>query len=112
MELFAALRGMMNQAGQGASLNQAWQQINDGALLLDVRNPGEFAGGHIEGARNIPVNQVAAFAQQVKDKSQPVVVYCLSGGRAQMAEMTLKAKGFSQVINAGGYSALAAAKPQ
>ncbi len=79
------------------------------ALLLDVRTDQEFAAGHLEGARQIPHDQVEARMSEVVeavggDKSKPVVVYCRSGRRSQLAKETLEARGFTQVVNLGGMS--------
>ncbi len=68
--------------------------VADGGLLLDVRSPEEFADGHIEGARNIPVNEIgAALATLPKDKA--IVVYCAVGRRAAKAADELAGAGFT-----------------
>ena len=46
-----------------------------GARLVDVRTPGEYAGGHIPGAVNVPLQQIGAIASEVPDKSTPLFVY-------------------------------------
>ncbi len=56
-----------------------------GARLVDVRTPGEYAGGHIPGAVNVPLQQISAIASEVPDKSTPLFVYCMSGARSQQA---------------------------
>lgn len=67
--------------------------VAGGALLLDVRSPAEFAQGHIEGAQNVPLDQldrhVAALPREV-----PVVVYCASGRRSDAAARRLATAGF------------------
>ena len=73
--------------------------------LLDVRTPGEFGGGHLPNARNIDYRN-AAFRDSLAslDKTQPVYVYCLSGGRSAQAAEVLRKDGFSQVYELqGGY---------
>jgi len=90
---------------------QAWKMIDDGALLVDVRTPGEFNSGHLPGAKLIPVGQVAARISEFgEDKSRPIVVYCKSGGRSGKAEKTLRANGYLNVVNGGGYNALMSAR--
>jgi len=84
--------------------DQAHALVTDGAALIDVRSPEEFASGHIEGARNIPVGEIGARASEVGDKEAPVVVYCRSGMRSAQAKSTLVAAGFTQVHNLGGMS--------
>lgn len=93
-------------------VNKAWQLINDGALLVDVRTQQEYDAGHLPGAKLIPVKEVEArIAEFGADKSRPVVLYCKSGGRAGRAADMLKSHGFTNVYNAGGYSDLMASKP-
>ena len=72
-----------------------------GATLLDVRSPGEFAGQHVEGALNIPVQQLATRVHELKGRSRSVVVYCRSGMRSRTAAELLKAQGFD-VVDIGG----------
>jgi phage shock protein E len=77
--------------------------LDGGALVVDVRTPGEFASGHHPRAINIPVDQVESRIADFGDKNKPVVVYCASGSRSGRAKRTLEAAGFSSVTNAGGY---------
>ena len=83
---------------------QAHTLVADGAALIDVRSPEEFASGHIEGARNIPVGEIGARSADVGKKDAPVVVYCRSGMRSAQAKSTLESAGFTQVHNLGGMS--------
>jgi phage shock protein E len=81
-------------------------------ILIDVRSLGEYAGGHIEGALNIPVEAIAggnlgALAGVPQDT--PVRVYCRSGARAEYARQALAASGFADVENLGGLEEAAAA---
>ncbi|SDY47315.1 rhodanese-like domain-containing protein [Hymenobacter psychrophilus] len=71
-----------------------------GGLLLDVRRPDEFAGGHLPGAVNIDVTG-SNFAQRTAalDKTQPLYVYCRSGARSATAAKQLTAAGFANVSN-------------
>ncbi len=74
-----------------------------GATLLDVRTPGEFAGGHLEGALNIPIADLEGRLDEVPS-DQPVVVYCRSGARSAAAASTLRDRGY-QVHDLGPMSA-------
>jgi phage shock protein E len=80
--------------------------VAEGAVLVDVRSPGEFAAGHIEGARNIPVDTLATRTAELgPPASTTVVVYCQSGARSTNAARTLRDAGFKSVHNLGPMSA-------
>ena len=73
--------------------------------LLDVRNPEELAEhGMIEGAVNIPIDQLEARMAEVP-KDKPIVTYCMRGGRASRAAELLRANGYEQPIESGGITA-------
>lgn len=77
-------------------------------LLIDVRSPGEYAGGYLEGAVNLPLDQLqAGIARVAPDLDQPIVLYCASGGRSGMGCMLLQQMGYRQVSNGGGIGMLA-----
>ncbi len=83
---------------------KARQLVKDGALLLDVRSKAEFETGHLPGAKNVPVSDVAIKAKGLGAKDRPVIVYCASGARSAVARSTLKGLGFEQVYNLGSIS--------
>lgn len=75
------------------------------AQLIDVRTPGEFGGGHLPKSTNIDFRN-PDFARNVTqlDKSKPVYVYCLSGGRSAEAAKLLREQGYANVYELqGGY---------
>ena len=74
--------------------------IDEGAFLVDVRTPGEFAEGHVKGSVNIPLNTVASQLSKFKNKKN-IVVFCRSGGRSSQAKSILNQKGFTNVVNGG-----------
>jgi rhodanese-related sulfurtransferase len=76
---------------------------DDGALLVDVRSPGEFAGGHIPGALNVPLPELGARAPELTKKGKPIVVYCASGMRSASASRVLQRAG-AQVFDLGAMS--------
>lgn len=83
--------------------------VSEGALLLDVRTPEEYEGRHLDGAINIPVDQLGSRMSEIdklttNDKTKPIVVYCMSGGRAAQAKEDLVKAGHTQVTNLGGIS--------
>lgn len=75
-----------------------------GAIVIDVREPHEYAAGHIVGAYNMPKDSIAQSADlaALKDSQTPIMVYCRSGGRAGQAMTALAEAGFSYVMNIGG----------
>jgi thioredoxin 1 len=73
------------------------------AQLIDVRTPGEFTGGHLKNATNIDINDDAFESGLTKlDKSKPILVYCLSGGRSAKAANKMKDMGFKEIYNLDG----------
>ena len=77
-------------------------KTNVGAVLLDVRTLEEYSDGHIDGSVNIPLDRIYSVENVVKDKSTPLYVYCLSGGRSGLAVSYLKQIGYTNVKNIGG----------
>ena len=74
------------------------------AVLIDVREKDEFAGGHIPGAINLPLSSIAASPDKLPQKDTPVYVYCLSGARSRQAAGFLEKNGYTNVNNIGGIS--------
>jgi phage shock protein E len=88
-------------ASAGRKGDMAKEKIKQGATVIDVRTPGEYASGHYEGATNIPVQELQGRLGELGDKQKPVVVYCASGMRSASAATLLTAAGFTDVVNAG-----------
>jgi rhodanese-related sulfurtransferase len=84
--------------------NEAHQMVSNGARLVDVRSPGEFASRHIDGARNIPVSEIGNRTAELQPLDGPIIVYCASGARSAMAARTLRSSGFTSVYNLGSIS--------
>lgn len=74
--------------------------IEEGAFLVDVRNPDEFSLGHVKGSVNIPLGELPNRLAKFKDQNQ-IVVFCRSGMRSAQAKLILEQKGFTNVINGG-----------
>ena len=90
----------------------AWDAIDRGAPVIDVRTDAEFQQGHLPGAILIPYDEIAArLAELPTDKARPIVLYCRSGRRSGIAKQTLEELGFTNAINGGGYDALMRARP-
>lgn len=69
------------------------------AVVLDVRDDGEFASGHINNARHLPEKQLADRAKELdKFKNKPVIVSCASGRRAAVVADSLRKQGFADVV--------------
>lgn len=83
---------------------EARRLVGEGAVLVDVRTRSEFSRGHIEGAINIPVQELAERAGELGDKARPVVLYCQSGARSSSAKRVLERDGFAEVHNLGAMS--------
>ena len=104
-DLVAEVRGAIAEVdGEGAQ-----ERINEGITVLDVREPAEYAEGHLPGAVNVP-RGVLEFKvgnhPALADPAAPVLVYCKNGGRGALASRTLERMGFTGVINLeGGYDA-------
>lgn len=111
--LFAGIIALMftTACANGGDQAKAWNAIHSGALLLDVRTPEEFASGHLQGAINIPYDQISSRIEEVgSDKKRSIVVYCRSGKRSAAAMDTLNGLGYTGVINGGGYEAMKSAE--
>ena len=73
--------------------------LADGAKIVDVRTPAEFAAGHVPGAVSIPLGELQSNLKKVGKKRKPVVVYCRSGSRSSSAASILRSRGFAQVVD-------------
>ena len=95
--------GLLSRLFSGGPKIDIQKLLADGALLIDARSPDEYAGGHIDGAANIPHDRAAARIGELEaDQSRTIVVYCHSGGRSAMAARALKKVGYENVVNGGG----------
>ena len=75
-----------------------------GARLIDVRSAGEFSGGHLEGAINIPVEKLSGRVAELKKSDKPIVLYCASGARSGHAKRILTGAGITGVHDLGAMS--------
>lgn len=101
------LSARVGTAQDGSRINgeEARALVEDGAVLLDVRTPGEFASGHIEGAVLVPVQDLASRPEALPSTDTPVVVYCRSGRRSASAAAWLRDAGYEAVYDLGPMSA-------
>lgn len=70
-------------------------------IIIDVREPGEYASGHVDGAINIPPQELMAGSQKLADvsKDTELILYCISGSRSAMAKNILSMQGYSNIVN-------------
>ena len=98
------------------SVEEAAKRRDGGVMILDVREPGEWAAGHIPGALHVPRGMLEAKADldyagrepRLAERSQEIVIHCASGARSALAADALQQMGFTKVSSmAGGFVAWA-----
>jgi rhodanese-related sulfurtransferase len=94
---------LINKATAGAQLDTlaATRLMNDGAVVVDVRDSAEFSAGHLTGAKHIPVSDIAQRMNDIP-AGKPVLVYCATGTRSGKAASALKKAGRDQIFNLNG----------
>jgi rhodanese-related sulfurtransferase len=103
----ALLWPLLNRGASGVPNVSAIEAVllmsRNKALVLDVRDPAEFAAGHIQGAKNIPVAELGNRLKEIeKFKDKAILVHCQRGMRAKTACGILRAQQFSQLHNLQG----------
>ena len=89
--------GALNAAGAVQLINR------EKAVVVDVREPAEFAAGHVTGARNVPLGELEAKLPGVmKNKTLPLILVCASGARSGRAVTIAKKLGYEQAQSLGG----------
>ena len=90
-------------AAASVSSQELIRLMNQGALVLDIRKPEEFAAGHVSGAKHLASDQILSAGTNFKRfKEKPVVVYCESGSLAAAAVRQLNAQGFTKAFTLRG----------
>ena len=79
--MISAIKKML---GIGPATDYA-QLMQQGAIIIDVRSKGEFDGGHIKGALNLPLDQLQNNLSKLKDKNKLIITCCASGMRSASA---------------------------
>lgn len=74
-----------------------------GAVIIDVRTPGEFGSGHLKSSINIPLNNINNQLAKIKKYNKPIITVCQSGSRSRMAAGILKRSGV-EAYNGGAWS--------
>lgn len=75
--------------------------LNNSAIIIDVRNPGEYEVDHIYGSKLIPLPQLNDHISQMKEWEKPIIAYCRSGRRSGIAVKILRQNGI-EAVNGGG----------
>jgi phage shock protein E len=92
---------LLKRSGQ-ISAKEALAHLKNGALVIDVRSPGEFSSGHLSAAINLPLDEIeTALSGHVKNKNQVLLLHCQSGMRSGLARNKLKRLGYANVFNLG-----------
>ncbi len=99
------IQKIKNILGIGPEVNID-ELIAAGALILDVRSKAEYAGGHVKGSVNIPLDQINDGMKKLKNKEQAIITCCASGMRSGVAKTMLKSNGFTTVHNGGSWTSL------
>lgn len=93
------------QRARQAPAAHARKLLAEGALLIDVRSPAEFAGGHLPKAINLPLDRLADELPRIApDLSRPLLLHCQSGVRSASAASRAKALGYQTALNLGSYA--------
>ncbi len=91
------------QGSAAVSPQELIRLMNQGALVLDIRPPDQFAAGHISGARPLPSAEIVRAGDTFKKhKAKPVVVYCDAGSLASSVVRQLAAQGFTKAFSLRG----------
>jgi rhodanese-related sulfurtransferase len=97
--------GLLDFLGFGNKSQNIQEFKAKGAVIIDVRSQSEFAGGHINGAKNIPLNEISSKIKDIKKLNKPVITCCASGMRSSQATSILKQNGI-ETMNGGGWTSL------
>lgn len=99
------IQALRNLLGIGPKVNIS-ELIEKGAIIIDVRTKGEYAGGNVKGSVNIPLDQLSGNLKKIKSKEQAIVTCCASGIRSGAAKRYLKGQGYTNVHNGGSWLSL------
>lgn len=97
--------GILDFLGFGDKSKQIAEFIEKGAVIIDVRTYEEFAGGHINNSKNIPLQVIESKINDIKKLNKPVIACCRTGRRSGIASMILKRNGI-EAMNGGGWQSL------
>lgn len=99
--------GLFGLFGGSKSNEKVAEMLKNGALIVDVRTPEEYRGGHVTQSVNIPLNLIPNKVNELKRKNKPIVTCCRSGARSGMAADQLRKAGI-EVENGGPWNSVQA----
>lgn len=95
-------KGSKQDANSPQITMQAIQaDVANGAQFIDIRTAEEFASGHIEGAKNVTLQDIRDGKMPASDKTKTVYVYCQTGSRSKQAAFVLKNLGYQNIVDLG-----------
>jgi rhodanese-related sulfurtransferase len=98
--------GLFDLFNIGSKKNTHLKQLyENGAVIIDVRTPEEYASGHIEGSHNVPLQVIKQKVNKIKKLNKPVITCCRSGMRSAQAANILQNAGI-ECYNGGGWTSL------
>ena len=92
---------LLNGEFRQVQVSKVRELVEEGQVIIDVREPGEFARGHIKGARNIPLSQIRERLNEIPS-DRPVYLHCRTGQRSYNATLLLQNAGYKNVWNITG----------
>jgi len=104
MGLFDLFRRDTSGLPHTVRVDRALALLDEGAVLVDVREPAEWRSGHAPQARHIPLARLASEGGRLR-KDRPVVVVCASGARSRSGAAQLRSMGYQATSLAGGMAA-------
>lgn len=90
--------------GNSESSEKVIEVLRKGAMIVDVRTPGEFAAGHVEGSVNYPLDSLSSKLSALKQADKPIVFCCASGNRSGQATNLAQGALDQEVVNGGPWT--------
>lgn len=102
MAVLAALFLLRGRGGVKPEV--ARDALREGGRLIDVRTPDEYNRGHVGGALNLPLDELAErLPREIPDRATPLLLHCASGARSALGKRTAERLGYQRVMNVGSY---------
>ena len=103
--------GLLSFLGKQEESQDLKSLVSRGAVILDVRTPGEYNTGHVVGSKNIPLDSIAASMDELKKMNVSFITCCASGMRSGVAANQMKSVGL-EAINGGSWYSVKLATDQ